>query len=80
MEEYQKIAYKLEYRFINILEESVMRNIASLLDEQPDWILEKELCDLYNVKEKKKKSFNHNISLIRVYAIELSVLLLFYFF
>lgn len=78
MDEFQQIACKLEYRLINVLEESVMRNIQSLLDEQPSWILEKEFCDLYNVK--KKKTFNHNISLICVCAIELSILLLLLFF
>lgn len=47
--EHQRITYGLEYRLFNILEESIKKNIELLLDEQPSWIRESEIYNLYNV-------------------------------
>jgi len=47
----QSIAYGLEYPLFDILEEPIKNNIELLLDEH-NWISERIICDLYNVRKK----------------------------
>lgn len=53
----QTLAYGLEYPLFSVLEEPIKNNIEILLDEY-DWISERIICDLYNVKKKKKTVYS----------------------
>ncbi|VVC24370.1 OST-HTH/LOTUS domain,Tudor domain [Cinara cedri] len=53
----EKLANGLEYALFDILEEKIKNNIESLLEEQPGWIPESQICDLY--KTKFGSTFNH---------------------
>lgn len=47
----QQLANELEYPLFNILEEPIKNNIKILLEEQPSWITERQICNLYNVRK-----------------------------
>lgn len=49
MDQMRYIAEGLEYPFVSILEETIKVNIEQLLNEQPGWVPETQVPDLYMV-------------------------------
>lgn len=53
----QQISNGLEYPLFNILEETIKTNIEQLLNEIPDWISDRQMCNLYI--DKFGSAFDH---------------------